>query len=102
MKTNKHLEEIIEVLRENRNEFRRKYGIIKIGIFGSVVTGKADSASDLDLLVEFDRDVEMDLLKFIEVERHLSELLGRKVDLVEKAVLKPFIGEHILREVVYP
>jgi len=43
----------------------------------------------------------MDLIKFVELEEYLSELLGMKVDLVMKSALKPRIGERILREVVY-
>ena len=41
------------------------------------------------------------LLKFIEIENYLGDLLGVKVDLVEKSALKPRIGRHILKEVVY-
>lgn len=41
------------------------------------------------------------LLKFLELEEYLSQLLGVKVDLVTKESLKPHIGEHILREVMY-
>ena len=40
------------------------------------------------------------LFKFIEIENYLSNILGIKVDLVEKKSLKPRIGEHILKEVV--
>jgi len=41
----------------------------------------------------------MTLMEFIALENHLSDLLGAKVDLVEKNVLKPAIGRHILEEV---
>jgi len=43
----------------------------------------------------------MDLIKFVELEEYLSELLGIKVDLVMKSALKPRIGKRILKEVVY-
>jgi len=43
----------------------------------------------------------MRLLKFIELENYLGDLLGVKVDLVEKSALKPRIGKHILSEVEY-
>jgi len=43
----------------------------------------------------------MDLIKFVELEEYLSDLLGRKVDLVMKSALKPRIGKRILKEVVY-
>ena len=102
MDSKRTLQHIIKVLKQYEPELRSKYGIKRIGVFGSLVRGEADRESDLDLLVEFDEDVEMELLRFVEIERQLGELLGRKVDLVEKDVLKPFIGQHILREVVYP
>jgi len=43
----------------------------------------------------------MELLKFIELENYLSDLLKVKVDLVMKSALKPRIGKHILEEVVF-
>ena len=54
--------------------------------------------SDVDILVEFEEIPS--LFKFIEIENYLSNILGIKVDLVEKKSLKPRIGEHILKEVV--
>ncbi len=57
--------------------------------------------SDIDILVEFKPEAEIDLIKFVELEGHLSDLLGMKVDLVMKSALKPRIGKRILKEVVY-
>jgi len=59
-------------------------------------SGEADSASDVDLLVTF--DVPPTLLELISLELKLSEVLGRKVDLVMKSALKPQIGQVILEE----
>jgi len=53
-------------------------------------------------LIEFEYGVDVGLLKFVEIENYLSDLLGVKVDLVEKSALKPRIGRHILKEVIYP
>ncbi len=74
---------------------------MKIGIFGSYVRSEAGEGSDLDILVEFAEEADLGLLKFVEIENHLSDLLGVKVDLVEESALKPRIGKHILKEVVY-
>jgi len=95
------LAEITNILKEHENELRRRYGIVKIGIFGSYVRSEADEGSDLDILVEFSEEADVGLLKFVEIENHLSDLLGVKVDLVEESALKPRIGEKILKEVVY-
>ena len=67
-----------------------------LGIFGSYVRGEAKKGSDLDLLVEIE-DPKMGLLRFIALENYLSDLLGVKVDLVEKQALKPAISRHTSR-----
>ena len=41
----------------------------------------------------------MGLLRFIALENYLSDLLGIKVDLVEKETLKPGLGRHVMEEV---
>ncbi len=94
------LEEIKKILREHKDEFFRKYGVEEIGIFGSRVRGEHKKDSDIDILVEFASSAKISLLEFVELELYLSELLDGKVDLVEKKVLKPRIGKHILAEVV--
>ncbi len=71
-------------------------------IFGSYLRGEAGEDSDLDTLIEFEQNIDIGLLKFVEIENYLSDLLDIKVDLVEKSALKPKIGKHILKEVVYP
>lgn len=53
----------------------------------------------MDILVEFEKP--LGLLEFVGLELQLSELLGKKVDLVMKTALKPKIGKHILEEVQY-
>jgi len=87
-------------LEELKPLLREKFKVKSIGIFGSYVRGEEKRGSDLDVLVEFDESAELSLLDFIRLENYLSEELGVKVDLVEKSVLKPRIGKHILEEVV--
>jgi predicted nucleotidyltransferase len=86
-------------LRANLPDLQKKYGVRGLWVFGSRLRGNALPDSDLDVLVEFD-DRPLSLLKFIEIENRLSDLLGIKVDLVEKKSLKPLIGRRILQEAV--
>jgi len=97
---NLNLERIINILKEHKEELRGKYGVKEMGVFGSYVRGEYKEKSDLDILVEFEEKAEIGLLKFVNMENYLSELIGVKVDLVEKSELKPRIGKHILKEVV--
>jgi predicted nucleotidyltransferase len=96
----KSLEEIKNTLTKQKQELRQKYRVREIGIFGSYVRGEQKKQSDVDLLVEFEEPSNLTLLGFIRLENYLSEILGVKVDLVEKDTLKPRIGKRVLQEVV--
>ncbi|MBU0599271.1 nucleotidyltransferase family protein [bacterium] len=93
------IERIKEILVNHKKDIKEKYSVKEIGIFGSYVRGEEKQKSDLDVLVEFDDSI--DFFLFLELEEYLAELIGVKVDLVMKKVLKPRIGIHILEEVVY-
>ena len=81
-------------------QLRERYGVQSLGIFGSYLRGEQRKRSDLDILVEFNNG-SLTLFQFVELRNFLSDLLGVKVDLVEKRALKPAIGKHILEEVVF-
>ena len=93
------LQDIEAKLKENKDLLSERFNVKEIGIFGSFVRGEQKETSDIDILVEFEGRVS--LFEMVRLERFLSELLGEKVDLVMKNSLKPRIGKHILREVVY-
>ncbi|MCD6293207.1 MAG: addiction module protein [Deltaproteobacteria bacterium] len=92
------LKDINSVLHSRQEEIRLEYGVAEIGVFGSCVRGENTEDSDVDILVSFDKP--LGFFKFLELEEHLSEWLGAKVDLVTREALKPHIGHHILNEVV--
>jgi len=94
----KSLEEIKTILQQHKEELRAKYKVKEIGVFGSYVRGQQKKQSDIDILVEF--EVVPGLLKFIELEDYLSELLGIKVDLVRKSSIREELRDTILQEVV--
>ena len=86
------------ILSRHRDELEKKFGVRKIGIFGSYANGEPKKSSDLDLLVEFKYPI--GLFKFMDLEDYLEKLLGVKVDLVTRKALKPHIGKAILKELV--
>ncbi len=91
------LDEIRRMLRESFPILSEEYGVDSLGIFGSYIRRDQKTGSDLDLLITF-REVP-GLFKIIELENHLTNKLGVKVDLVMRDALKPEIGERILQEV---
>lgn len=97
----KKIKEIKNILTKHKDELREKYGIEEIGVFGSYIRDEQRETSDIDILIEFSPQAKISLLDFIHIENYLSDLLGVKVDLVEKSTLKPRIGKNILKEVSY-
>jgi len=96
----KTLDEIKDILSRNRKELESRFnlGIQELAVFGSYARNGQTQESDVDILIDFKEPI--GLLKFIELERYLSGLLGAKVDLVTKKALKPRIGKQILRELI--
>lgn len=94
----KTLKEIKEKLSSHKEELKERYKIKEIRIFGSYVRKEQRKRSDIDILVDF-YEVP-DLLKFIEIERYLEELLGVKVDLVPKPALRAELRDSILMEAI--
>jgi hypothetical protein len=88
--------------REEIEEFCRRNGIRRLALFGSVLRQDFTSDSDIDVLVEFEKGESVGL-RFFEMERELSEILGRKVDLNTPGFLSPYFREEVLRnaEVLY-
>jgi predicted nucleotidyltransferase len=95
----KTLIDIQNILTELKSELIEKYNVSQLGIFGSYARGDYNSASDIDILVEYSQ--KPSLFGLIELQDYLSDRLQMKVDLVTKEGLKPQIKEKILAEVIY-
>ncbi len=78
---------------------KSRFHIKKLGIFGSFAREEQKNGSDVDILVEFDAPI--GFFDFIRLENFLSEVLGRKVDLISKKALKDAIKADILQETIY-
>ena len=80
-----------------------EYHVRELALFGSAGTERFRPDSDIDLLVQFDPDAEIGFIEFAALQRRLSAVLGRLVDLVPKEGLKPLIRDEVLAsaEVIY-
>jgi predicted nucleotidyltransferase len=92
-------QEIIKIIRQKKPEIESRYGVQRLGLFGSYVKGRQKKKSDIDILVTFSRDI--DLFEFLDLRKYLESQLQAKVDLVMETALKPAIGKRILSEVEY-
>ena len=87
------------MLNTHRQELQ-KYGVLEIGLFGSYTRNEATKESDIDLLVDIEKEKKT-FRNFMALSYYLEDLLGKKVELVTKQSLSPYIGPHILKTVEY-
>jgi len=89
----------VEFPRESMAELCRRYGIRRLSVFGSILRDDFSPHSDIDILVEFAPGSRIGL-RFFTLERELSSLLGRKVDLNTPGFLSKYFRDKILNEAV--
>ncbi len=76
--------------------FCEQHQIRRLALFGSVLRDDFGPASDVDVLVEFKPQAQVGLMAFARMQRELSELLQRPIDLVTPDGLKPLIKRSVL------
>jgi predicted nucleotidyltransferase len=84
-------------------EVCRRYGVKELSLFGSAARGEMRTDSDIDLMVEFEPGIRIGLIRFEDFAEELTALIGRKVDLVTKRGLKPWVRSEVVKDarVVY-
>lgn len=95
---NSALFDVLHVDSTKLAELCRMYQVKELAVFGSVARGEATEASDLDIMVEFDPDARIGIIKFQLLSEDLERLTGRPVDLVTKTGLKPRVRPQALKE----
>ncbi|OPY38320.1 MAG: Nucleotidyltransferase domain protein [Methanoregula sp. PtaU1.Bin051] len=90
----------LAILRQHEPVLKQRFGVSKIGIFGSFARGEERPDSDIDILVAFQKGKKT-FDNFMGTKFYLEDLFGRKVDLVTDAALKPLLRKPILKDVVY-
>jgi predicted nucleotidyltransferase len=90
---------ILQALASNKQQLN-SFGVKEIGLFGSYARNEQSNESDIDLLVDIQPEKKT-FQNFMKLAYYLEGLLGRKVELVTKQSLSPYIGPHILNTVQY-
>ena len=92
----------IDILIDNKllEEFCKANGIKKLSLFGSYLKNTYNEESDVDLLVEFEDDTEYGLLDVARMERELSEMTRKKVDLRTSEELSRYFRDKVVKEAV--
>ena len=76
----------------------RRFGVKRIGVFGSYVRGEQRKESDIDILVEFEEG-KATLENFLDLKEYLEKLLGKKVDLLTREGVNSIRIEYIRKEI---
>jgi hypothetical protein len=92
-------QEIIDRIKSHKDILHKKYGVIRIGLFGSYARDTFDEESDIDIYVEFEKNSFDNIAK---TWVYLEKILGRKVDLVyNHKRINPTLKRNIEKEVIY-
>ena len=76
----------------------RKLGVVRLDLFGSATRDELSSASDVDVLVQFDRGRGGLFARYFDLKEGLESLFGRPVDLVvEDAIKNPYFRQAVER-----
>ncbi|MCB0024396.1 MAG: nucleotidyltransferase domain-containing protein [Caldilinea sp.] len=93
-----HREQILRTMRSHLQDLSARYGLVRLGIFGSAARDQMTDTSDIDVIVEMPPD----LFQLIGLKQELEELLDRPVDIVRyRDQMNRFLKERIDREAIY-
>jgi hypothetical protein len=92
-------ENIINFISLHKAEFEQKFGVKKIGLFGSYARSGVHDGSDIDIVVELEKP---DLFSLIGIKQTIEESLGKRVDIVRiRDKMNNTLRQRIESEVIY-
>jgi len=90
---------ILAILRDFKRNFAGKYGILEIGVFGSIARDEAREDSDIDICIKTKTP---DPFTLVHIKEELENRAGKRVDIVRmREKMNPFLKERIEKEGVY-
>lgn len=96
----KSINEVLKVLKHRYMNLREKYKVKELGIFGSYVRNEQNRVSDIDILVDFEKEG-LTFDNYMELKFYLEKVFAVPVDLVIKDSIKKHFKPFILKEIIY-
>jgi len=93
-------EEVLKYLRENKEYFKKKYGVKKIYLFGSVARGEDRENSDIDIMIEFISDKFHTFDNYFDLKYELEDKFKRKIDLATKEMIREKLKKYIYQDII--
>lgn len=97
---NLSLSSVIDHLQKHKQFMRDRFGVTRIGVFGSLVRGDSTLASDVDIVIEMEGD-RKNIHSFLQLKRFLENGISRRIDLGFEHALKPAVRERIRKHIIY-
>ncbi len=96
------LQEVQQILQKKKNDLAKEFGIVQIGIFGSLAEGKARKGSDIDLFYVLEDGRHLNLKELDQLENKIKAMLRRKkVDIVNLDFMNPVVHYRAKKHFVY-
>jgi len=94
-------QDILQFISVNRTYLRERFHIVKIGLFGSYARGEQNKQSDIDLIVDFEKNTpELYELK-LQIKQFFKDKFDIEVDICRERYLKPHFRKRIENEAIY-
>ena len=94
-------QQILDYINSNKERFRSEYHVRRIALIGSFAREEQRPESDIDLLLDLERDTPDIYEVKRKLKRELEAQFGRSVELASERYLKPFYKEQILHDAIY-
>jgi hypothetical protein len=94
-------EMILDFLKNQSQYLKNNYHIQRIGLIGSFARDEQSETSDIDLLVEFEPEIDDIYDVKMKLKDYLKSNFHRDVDICREKYIKPYIKEYLLKEVIY-
>ncbi len=92
-------DQALDILKQFKNDFADRFGIIRIGLFGSTVRNEATSQSDIDVVVETKTP---DMFAIVHAKNTLEDLFHLNVDLIRyRETMNPYLKQNIENEAIF-
>ena len=93
--------DVLAYLSQHKEEFFQKFGLVKLGIFGSFGRDEAREDSDIDIIIELDNNVNDIYRKKQAFKHELESYFQIKVAIAREKYLKPLAKESIMNDTIY-
>ena len=92
--------EVLDFLLEQKQFFKTHYGVVRLGLFGSLARGE-EHPHDIDIILEFESGTENLFEKKLSIKSQLESKFRLPVDILRERFLKPYARQMIFRDAVF-